>query len=181
MRIINADQMIANTERMKQVADAIEIDGIIKYINENAIEEYELREFVDEMSSYFPCCIGCEGKTTTGERTEKCVYALTDPMTNVDYCIKRGIENIAKLTNNVKEAEWIPTKDTYGCGGGDYGFKCSNCKARVRRKDVINKTHTYCYRCGAKMKEYKWVPREKDSPKEVFIHIEGVQVDEKES
>lgn len=34
-RHIDADQMIADTEAMKQVCEAIEIDGIIKYIEEH--------------------------------------------------------------------------------------------------------------------------------------------------
>lgn len=30
------------------------------------------------------------------------------------------------------------------------GFKCSRCKARVKIRDVVNGTHKYCYKCGAR-------------------------------
>lgn len=36
MRYVDADKMIADTEAMRRVADGIEIDGIIKYINDHA-------------------------------------------------------------------------------------------------------------------------------------------------
>ena len=87
MKLLNADKMIEDTIAMKQVAEAIEIDGIIKYINENCFEE--------------------------------------------------------------KTSEWILCKN-WSCA------MCSNCKARVKNKDVINNTHPYCYCCGARMKEYKF-------------------------
>lgn len=30
------------------------------------------------------------------------------------------------------------------------GYKCSRCKARVKIRDVVNETHKYCYKCGAR-------------------------------
>ncbi len=30
------------------------------------------------------------------------------------------------------------------------GYKCSRCKARVKIRDVVNGTHKYCYKCGAR-------------------------------
>lgn len=54
------------------------------------------------------------------------------------------------LPADVKEityAEWIPCKNKSG-------FKCSNCKARVKTKDVVSGTHKYCYRCGAEMSSH---------------------------
>lgn len=40
-RYINADKMIADTEAMRQISEAITIDGIIKYINEHATSDVE--------------------------------------------------------------------------------------------------------------------------------------------
>ena len=51
----------------------------------------------------------------------------------------------------VIHAYWIECKT---------GFKCSNCKAREKRSAVLNGTHKFCYRCGAKMEGYK--PNESD-------------------
>lgn len=44
----------------------------------------------------------------------------------------------------VVHAKWIE------CESG-WGFKCSNCKARVKRSEVFNGNHHYCYKCGAKI------------------------------
>ena len=60
MRIINADKMIEDTERMKQVADGIQIDGIIKYINENAIEK-DLEEIKYGKWVYYDCVSSYDG------------------------------------------------------------------------------------------------------------------------
>ena len=43
-RYVNADKMIADTEAMRAVSEAITIDGIIKYINEYATSD--VREVV---------------------------------------------------------------------------------------------------------------------------------------
>lgn len=40
-RYIDADKMIEDTEAMRVISDAITIDGIIKYINENATADVE--------------------------------------------------------------------------------------------------------------------------------------------
>lgn len=62
-------------------------------INRQKAENERLQSLVDEMSDYFPACIGCEGKTTLGERTDECVYLIG----NTEYCAKRGIENIGRI------------------------------------------------------------------------------------
>lgn len=66
-------------------------------------EVERLKALVDEMSVYFPTCIGCEGKTTLGERTDKSVYLVDD----TEYCAKRGISNIANI---MKENEALKTE-----------------------------------------------------------------------
>jgi len=38
MRYIDADKMIADSKAMKQVFDAIEIDGIVKYVEEHSTD-----------------------------------------------------------------------------------------------------------------------------------------------
>ena len=53
----------------------------------------ELQELVNEMSDYFPSCIGCEGKTEDGVRTDKCVFLID----KTNYCVKRGISNIVAI------------------------------------------------------------------------------------
>ena len=49
-RYIDADKMIADTKAMKQIADGIEIDGIVKYIEEHstaAVAEVKHGEWID--------------------------------------------------------------------------------------------------------------------------------------
>lgn len=40
-RYVNADKMIENTKAMRSLADAIAIDGIIKYIENNIVPDVE--------------------------------------------------------------------------------------------------------------------------------------------
>lgn len=40
-RYVDADKMIEDTDAMRAISDAITIDGIIKYINENATVDVE--------------------------------------------------------------------------------------------------------------------------------------------
>lgn len=68
------------------------ISEAINLINRQKAEIERLKVLVDEMGSYFPSCINCEGKTPLGERTDKCVYVLDDY--DFDYCTRRGIDNI---------------------------------------------------------------------------------------
>ena len=69
------------------------LEDAIKLIKKKQAEIERLKALVDEMSDYFPACIGCEGKTTLGERTDECVYLID----NTEYCAKRGIENIGRI------------------------------------------------------------------------------------
>lgn len=62
-------------------------------INRLQAEKEELQELVNEMSDYFPACIGCEGKTEDGVRTDKCVFLID----KTNYCVKRGISNIVAI------------------------------------------------------------------------------------
>ncbi len=75
-RHINADQMIADTEAMKQVCEAIEIDGIIKYIEEHIAADVQevkhafwntKRTIVHDGETY---CSECEYETK--RRTTYC-------------------------------------------------------------------------------------------------------------
>ncbi len=69
-RHINADQMIADTEAMKQVCEAIEIDGIIKYIEEHIaadVQEVKHGRWMD--GKYFPFT---PKKGTQGFQTATC-------------------------------------------------------------------------------------------------------------
>lgn len=52
----------------------------------------EQNRLIRELSDNIPCCDNCEGKTTLGERTDKCVYEI-EGFDSVIYCAKRGIEN----------------------------------------------------------------------------------------
>lgn len=71
----------------------------LECINRQKAEIEQLQTLVNEMSDYFPACIGCEGKTTLGERTDKCVYEID----NTNYCTKRGITNIVSIRNENRE------------------------------------------------------------------------------
>ena len=67
-KCIDAEKMISDTKAMKQVVDAIEIDGIIKYIEENAVEKPVgewLRTYPTTPKSYTRICSLCEGRTYT--------------------------------------------------------------------------------------------------------------------
>ena len=63
-RFINADKMIADTEAMRAISEAVSIDGIVKYINECATADVE--EVVrckdckncDKVSDYELWCCG---------------------------------------------------------------------------------------------------------------------------
>ena len=68
-------------------------------INRQKAEIEQLQTLVNEMGDYFPACIGCEGKTTLGERTDKCVYEID----NTNYCTKRGITNITSIITENRE------------------------------------------------------------------------------
>lgn len=104
-RLINVDNAIKELEELaehsfvmtdKQVKFFLANQPTIDTVNQ---EDYQkLLEFAEDMASFFPSCIDCEGKTPIGERTDKCVYAklsLTDE--ERVYCVKRGIKNILKI------------------------------------------------------------------------------------
>ena len=79
----------------------VSLDSLaLDLINRQKEEIKKLQDLVDEMMGFFPACIGCEGKTEIGERTDKCVYMLGD----TTYCVKRGIENIYRI---MKENELL--------------------------------------------------------------------------
>ena len=88
-------EFISDCEKCEMIAfdckDTL-IENALNLINLQKAEIERLKVLVDEMSGYFPSCINCEGKTTLGERTDKCVYVLDDY--DFDYCIRRGIDNI---------------------------------------------------------------------------------------
>lgn len=75
------------------------IDALEQRLMDKDAEIEKLQTLVNEMSDYFPACIDCEGKTTLGERTDKCVYEID----NTNYCTKRGIANIASIRNENRE------------------------------------------------------------------------------
>ena len=79
----------------KMCADSIDL------INRQKAEIEQLQTLVNEMSDFFPACIGCEGKTTLGDRTDKCVYEID----NTNYCAKRGITNIAAIQKENRESK----------------------------------------------------------------------------
>lgn len=62
----------------------------IVLINRQKTEIERLKQLTDELSSYFPSCIGCNGKNHEGVRTDECAYLIGDTF----YCAKRGLENI---------------------------------------------------------------------------------------
>lgn len=75
-----------------------EVDGTLKaldLIKRQKAEIERLKELVDTMGDYFPACIGCEGKTEFGERTDKCIYLID----TTNYCSQRGISNIMAIVN----------------------------------------------------------------------------------
>lgn len=62
----------------------------------------ELVDLIEELSSFFPCCLNCEGKTVIGERTDKCVYAIGRTPDDILYCADRGIKNILDIQKENK-------------------------------------------------------------------------------
>jgi hypothetical protein len=74
-----------------------------KAYNDTQAEIERLKNLVDGMSVYFPSCIDCDGKTTVGVRTDKCVYLEDD----TNYCAKRGIDNISRILKENETLEII--------------------------------------------------------------------------
>ena len=118
------DKIINTLEREIHLAEYVcsdYCDGVEISIIKNVVdimksqkEEIEkLQELVNEMGDFFPACINCEGKTTLGERTDKCVYLID----NTNYCTQRGIKNICQIINENNqlkaEIEMLKTKNTY--------------------------------------------------------------------
>ena len=64
----------------------------------------EQNRLIAELSDHIPCCDNCEGKTTLGERTDKCVYEI-EGFDSVIYCAKRGIENCFGYRKRIEELE----------------------------------------------------------------------------
>ena len=115
----------------------------------------EQNRLIEELSSNIPCCDNCDGKTTLGERTDKCVYEI-EGFDSVLYCAKRGIENcfgyrkkIEELEAKLKESEPVVHAHWEELGVADY--KCSRCGFRFTSGDPIT-MFPYC-RCGAHMDE----------------------------
>ena len=51
MSWINAEKMIEDTERMKKVAEAIDIDGIIKYINDYKLDDEAVKAIIVNLNT----------------------------------------------------------------------------------------------------------------------------------
>lgn len=91
-RVINADKMIEDTDAMRVISDAIMIDGIIKYINENAtadVEEVRHEQWIKDTTEkrgdgeiYDYCCSLCKSPATEGS------YGNRDVLT--PYCSQCG-------------------------------------------------------------------------------------------
>ena len=64
----------------------------------------EQNRLISELSDNIPCCDNCEGKTTLGERTDKCVYEI-EGFDSVIYCAKRGVENCFGYRKKIEELE----------------------------------------------------------------------------
>lgn len=64
----------------------------------------EQNRLIKELSDHIPCCDNCEGKTTLGERTDKCVYEI-EGFDSVIYCAKRGIANCFGYQKKIEELE----------------------------------------------------------------------------
>lgn len=102
---IHYDIAQAEIERLNGISDRLN-----DICTEQDVEIERLQALVDEMSGYFPTCIGCEGKTTLGERTDECVYLIG----NTEYCAKKGIENIGRIMRENRELKEM----TEGCENG---------------------------------------------------------------
>jgi len=120
-------------------------------------EDYQkLLEFADDMASFFPACLDCDGKTPMGERTDKCVYTkLSQTDEEAVYCIKRGIRNI----HNILEENSLLRTTMVSKGVYDQV---------ARERDVaIDQLKSYGIGLGEKAKAKKvvegyWIPIEAD-------------------
>ena len=129
----------------------------------------EQNRLIDELSSNIPCCDNCEGKTTLGERTDKCVYEI-EGFDSVIYCAKRGIENcfgyrkkIDELEAKLKESEpvvYAHWEDEYGGKYANPRYRCSACKEKSLYKmeqdmllswKQVQVLTERCHHCGAYM------------------------------
>lgn len=70
---------------------------------------------------------------------------LPIPAIGDQFITKSAIDNMPEEdVAEVKHGKWEEL-------ASGYGYKCSVCGAREKRSAVLNKTHTFCYKCGAKM------------------------------
>lgn len=127
---------------------------VLDLINRQEKKMAELQELVDEMNSYFPACIDCEGKTKEGVRTDKCVYMID----NTNYCTKRGIKNISAIRNENRElkAEIEKQKDNYMelleiCSTRADIIAKQKAEVEQLTKDKENLAHSFANAVGQKM------------------------------
>ena len=102
-RHIDADQMISDTEAMKQVCEAIEIDGIIKYIEEHIasdVQEVKHAHWIIIEYEYLNCSHCGESYYTGAESTEQAKEWLEKGYA-YSYCPYCG----AKMDEKEKEDE----------------------------------------------------------------------------
>lgn len=88
-RYINADKMIADTEAMRAVSEAITIDGIIKYINEHAItdvQEVKHAHWEDVNIDYDVQCNMVTMWCPVCKKWHSKVYVYGNPTENINYC-----------------------------------------------------------------------------------------------
>ena len=92
-----------------------------------------------------------------------------------DYqAVEREMNKI--LPADVKEityAEWIPIANCFTYNGA--GYKCSNCKARVKIKDVVSGNHQYCHKCGAEMSVQPTICGEHDCEGCIYKHANNIE------
>ena len=98
-RYINADQMIADTEAMRVVSEAITIDGIVKYLNEHATTD--VQEVKHGKDIYYTVCDKhCEFKCSVCNTWIGVVEGgMLDAARDFNYCPACG----AKMDRKVNE------------------------------------------------------------------------------
>lgn len=130
-------------------------------------EDYQkLLDLLDDLSEITPSCIGCDGKKTNGERTEKCFYRKLSVTDNQKiYCIKRGIENIHNI---LKENELLRQNTV---------SKCLYDQIKWERDVAVNQLHSYGIEFGEKV-DVKKVEHGKWNVEKGFYGLEGYRCSE---
>lgn len=107
-----------------------------------------LTELLYVLTDNLPCCIGCEGKTVFGERTDKCVYEDDGPDGKI-FCSKRGVEQLMRLFDKERTLEELTRPGRWIYWRNENGIKRCKCSLCLTSYGCLDTP--FCPNCGHPM------------------------------